>query len=72
MGQDNVPFDVVAREAGEAPGAMPSLAAQRAQETQTAWQQTEQRAREHENVQAAMQIFGGEVHAIEPAEDKEP
>lgn len=67
MGQAVVPFTVVAKEAGEVPGAMPSLAAQNQQAKQSAWQQTEQRAREHEHVQAAMQIFGGEVRAIEPA-----
>jgi DNA polymerase-3 subunit gamma/tau len=68
MGQDAVPFGVIAQEAGELPGAMPSLAAQRQEQQQSAWQQTEQKAREHAHVQAAMQIFGGEVRAIEPAD----
>lgn len=72
MKQPVVAFSVVAKEAGEAPGAMPSLAAQRRDEQQSAWQQTEQQARDHAHVQAAMQIFGGEVRAIEPVETDAP
>lgn len=68
MGQAVVPFTVVAKDAGEVPGAMPSLAAQNQQAEATAWQKTEQQAREHAHVQAAMQIFGGEVRAIKPAD----
>ncbi len=65
---DSVPFVVVQKQAGEAPRGMASLASQRQEEQKSGWQQTQQEARSHAHVQAAVQIFGGEVRAIEPVD----